>query len=115
MEAIAKIPFQLIDWSAVNKIMHPGTAGTAWWQTLQLPGLRIRVVEYTSGYLADHWCSKGHLVYCISGSFESELETGGVFIMTQGMGYIVSDDMSTHRSSTNEGVQLLIIDGDFLK
>lgn len=115
MEAPAKIPFQSIDWSVINKVMHRGAGGTAWWQTLQLAGLRIRIVEYGPGYLADHWCSKGHLLYCISGSFESELQTGEIFILREGMNYIVSDNMSTHRSSTKEGVKLLIIDGDFLK
>jgi len=34
--------------------------------------------------------------------------------LTKGMSYIVSDDMSSHRSITKKGVKLLIIDGDFL-
>ncbi len=115
MDAVEKIPFQAIDWSGMKKVIYTGASGTAYWQTLQWPGLRIRVVEYSACYLADHWCSKGHVVYCLGGSFETKLQTEEVFGLTQGMSYIVSDDMSTHRSSTREGVQLLIIDGDFLK
>lgn len=115
MESFVKIPFQVIDWPAVCKTIHPGERGTAYGQTLQLPALRLRMVTYTPGYLADHWCSKGHLVHCIAGSFVSELETGEAFIITKGMSYIVSDGMSKHRSSTSEGVELFIIDGDFLK
>ncbi|NOT93398.1 DHCW motif cupin fold protein [Ferruginibacter sp.] len=115
MEASLNIPFQTIDWSLIEKTIHPGETGTAFWQTLQLPGLRIRIVEYTAGYLADHWCTKGHIVHCLEGELLSELKTGGAFTLTKNMSYIVSDELSTHRSVTKNGVRLLIIDGDFLK
>lgn len=109
------IPFQTIDWSSVPKTTHPGEEGIAWWQTLQFPGLRIRVVEYSPGYLADHWCKKGHIVYCLHGSFVSELQGGKNVELSEGMSYVVSDDLSVHRSVSAEGVKLLIIDGDFLQ
>lgn len=111
----ANIPFQTIDWSAIEKTIHPGESGTAWWQTLQLPGLRIRIVEYSPGYLADHWCQKGHIVHCLQGAFISELANGENFELSAGMSYVVSDELSSHRSVSEEGVKLLIIDGDFLK
>jgi len=107
--------FQTIDWSSVAKTDHKGEEGIAFWQTLQLQGLRIRIVEYSKGYLADHWCKKGHIVHCLEGEFTSELQTGEKHYLTKGMTYVVSDDLSSHRSSTVEGVKLLIIDGDFLK
>ena len=107
--------FQTIDWAKIEKSFHPGETGEAFWQTLQYPGLRIRIVEYSAGYLADHWCQKGHIVHCLEGQFESELETGEVFGMTSGMTYVVSDNLSSHRSTSKDGVKLLIIDGDFLK
>jgi hypothetical protein len=109
------IPFQTIDWSAVEKTEHKGETGTAYWQTMQFDGLRVRIVEYTKGYLADHWCQKGHIVYCLEGGFVSELQNGEEFTLTKGMTYIVSDDLSSHRSVSADGVKLLIIDGDFLK
>jgi len=109
------IPFQTIDWSQVEKTEHRGETGVAWWQTLQLGDLRIRRVEYTAGYLADHWCVKGHIVHCLQGSFVSELQNGASFTLTPGMTYIVSDEQSSHRSFSEKGVQLLIIDGGFLK
>lgn len=87
----------------------------ATWQTLQLEGLRIRLVEYSQGYLADHWCKKGHIVHCLEGAFISELETGEKIEMKKGDTYVVSDELSSHRSVSAEGVKLLIIDGDFLK
>lgn len=111
----ANIPFQTIDWSAIEKTIHPGESGTAWWQTLQLPGLRIRIVEYSPGYLADHWCQKGHIVHCLQGAFISELANGESFELSAGMSYVVSDELSSHRSVAAAGVKLLIIDGDFLK
>jgi hypothetical protein len=109
------IPFQTIDWSAIEKTEHTGEDGVAYWQTLQFPGLRIRIVEYTNGYVANHWCSKGHIVHCLEGEFISELESGEKFSLSKGMTYIVSDDLSSHRSLTTHGVKLLIIDGDFLQ
>jgi hypothetical protein len=115
MEVAAKIPFQTIDWSAVRKNMHAGASGVSAWQTVQFDGLRIRIVEYSSGYMADHWCRKGHIVHCLHGTFVSELATGELFMLKTGMSYVVSDELSSHRSFTKAGVRLLIIDGDFLK
>ena len=109
------ISFQTIDWSTVPKTVHKGETGTAYWQTQQFGGLRVRIVEYTEGYLADHWCQKGHIVQCLKGTFVSELQSGELFTLTEGMTYIVSDDLSSHRSISVGGVILLIIDGDFLK
>jgi hypothetical protein len=109
------IPFTNIDWSNVPKTEHKGDTGTAFWQTLNFDGLRIRIVEYTEGYLADHWCQKGHIVHCLEGEFISEMTNGVAFILKKGMTYVVSDNLSSHRSLTQNGVKLLIIDGDFLK
>ncbi|MHB8055598.1 MAG: DHCW motif cupin fold protein [Candidatus Aminicenantales bacterium] len=110
-----KISYQTIDWSAVPKIEHKGETGTAFWQTVQFEGLRIRIVEYSKGYLADHWCRKGHIVHCLEGEFASELQSGEKFTLKKGMTYVVSDDLSSHRSKTEAGVKVMIIDGDFLK
>lgn len=109
------ILFQTIDWSSVPKTEHKGEIGTAFWQTLQFPGLRVRIVEYSNGYIADHWCQKGHIVHCLEGEFISEMQTGEQFLLSKGMTYIVSDNLSSHRSISKNGVKLMIIDGDFLK
>jgi len=109
------IPFQTIDWTNITRTEHAGDTGTAWRQTLEFTGLRVRMVEYSKGYMADHWCEKGHIVHCLEGTFVSELKNGESFSLSKGMTYIVSDDVSSHRSLTENGVKLLIIDGDFLK
>ena len=109
------IPFQTIDWTGIEKTEHKGESGTASWQTIQFDALRIRLVEYSPGYIANHWCRKGHIVFCLEGDFVSELQQGENFALTKGMMYVVSDDLSSHRSVTKNGVRLLIIDGDFLK
>ena len=107
--------FQRIDWDSIPSTEHNGQTGKSVWRTLQLEGLRIRRVDYSMGYLADHWCKKGHIVHCLEGEFVSELDNGQQFKLGQGMTYIVSDDLSSHRSYSENGVKLLIIDGDFLK
>ena len=112
---MSNIPFQTINWELIEKIEHKGETGVAFWQTIQFDGLRIRLVEYSSGYLADHWCQKGHIVHCLEGEFISELKTGEKIKLTKGETYIVSDELSSHRSISEKGVKLLIIDGDFLK
>ncbi|WP_136806536.1 DHCW motif cupin fold protein [Desulfosediminicola flagellatus] len=109
------IPFQTVDWTKIPKTEHHGETGVAYWQTLQFDGLRIRIVEYSSGYVADHWCKKGHIVHCLEGEVINEQEDGTSSILTQGMSYVVSDELSSHRSVTKDGVKLMIIDGDFLK
>lgn len=109
------IPFQVIDWNNIPKEEHKGETGTSFWQTLQYAGLRVRIVEYNAGYLADHWCKKGHIVHCLKGEVLNEQENGEKHLLKAGMTYIVSDDLSSHRSFAKEKVKLLIIDGDFLK
>jgi hypothetical protein len=110
-----QIPFQTIDWSSIEKEKHLGEHGVATWQTLQFAGLRIRLVEYSDGYLADHWCQKEHIVHCLEGEFTTELQTGEKIRLRKGETYVVSDELSSHRSFSENGVRLLIVDGDFLK
>lgn len=115
LQLMSNIPFQTTDWSSIPKVEHTGETGTSFWQTVQYEGLRIRIVAYSAGYLADHWCQKGHVVYCLEGEFTSELDNGEVMTLKAGMSYTVSDNLSSHRSRSKAGVKLLIIDGDFLK
>ena len=112
---MSNIPFQTINWSTIEKVEYKGETGKAFWQTIQLGGLRIRLVEYLNGYLADHWCQKGHVVHCLEGEFISELGSGERVKLSKGETYVVSDELSSHRSVTKNGAKLLIIDGDFLK
>ena len=112
---VAAFPYKAIDWGPIPREEHRGTAGTSFWKTVQLPGLRIRIVEYSPGYVADHWCQKGHIVHCLEGEFVNEQENGEKTVMAKGMTYVVSDGASSHRSRTAHGATLLIVDGDFLK
>lgn len=109
------IPFTAVDWTSIKKTEHKGESGIAFWQTIQFAGFRIRLVEYSKDYFADHWCQKGHIVHCLEGEFMSELGTGEKISLKKGDSYIVSDDLSSHRSLSENGVKLLIIDGDFLR
>lgn len=112
---MSNIPFHVLDWTTVEKTEHKGATGTAYWQTLLFGTIRMRLVEYSADYFADHWCQKGHVVHCLEGEFVTELETGEKTTLRKGMSYIVSDGTSSHRSTSKQGVKLLIIDGDFLQ
>lgn len=109
------IPFQITDWETVPTTVVHGTTGTATMRTQQLGDLRIRMVEYSANYLADHWCQLGHLVFVLEGELINELQDGVTTVMKAGSSYAVSDGLSSHRSRTNGPVRLLIVDGAFLK
>ena len=112
---MSAIPFQTINWKKLNALEQSGESGISFSKTLEFAGLRIRQVEYSAGYLADHWCEKGHIVHCLEGAFITEMKGGEQISLSEGQTYVVSDGMSSHRSFSKEGVKLLIIDGDFLK
>lgn len=112
---MSTIPFETIDWSRVSSTVVVGASGSATVRTVQLEGLRIRMLEYSAGYLADHWCKLGHLVFVLEGELINEHQDGRVNVLTAGMSYHVSDGLSSHRSRTNGPVKLLIVDGEFLQ
>ncbi|MGP8018565.1 MAG: DHCW motif cupin fold protein [Thermoplasmata archaeon] len=104
-------PFVVTDWSKIPAVEHPGERGSAFWRTLNVGRVRVRMVEYTAGYLADHWCSRGHILYVIEGELETELKGGERSLLRAGMSYQVSDsEDQPHRSSTSTGAKLFIVD-----
>lgn len=104
------IPFGTTDWSQVERTEHKGVTGLAYWRTREFGGIRVRLVEYTPGYLADHWCVKGHILLCLEGRLETELQDGRRFTLEPGMSYQVADNAEPHRSSTATGAKLFIVD-----
>jgi quercetin dioxygenase-like cupin family protein len=104
------IPFGTTDWSSVPSVRSEGTSGAAYWRTVQYGSIRVRMVEYTPGYVADHWCTKGHILLCLEGELHTELKDGRAFVLTPGMSYQVADDAEPHRSSTPVGAKLFIVD-----
>lgn len=104
------IPFGITDWASVPVTEHAGISGTALWRTQQFGDIRVRMVEYTAGYLADHWCHKGHILLCLRGELHTELADGRRFVMTPGVSYQVADHAEAHRSSTPTGATLFIVD-----
>ena len=107
---LADIPFQAVDWSQVERTGHPGEHGVATWRTRQFGAVRVRMVEYSPGYVADHWCTKGHVLLCLAGELHTELEDGRTFILRAGMSYQVADGAEAHRSRTESGATLFIVD-----
>jgi len=107
---ISGIPFGTIDWSQVERTEHEGECGSAQWRTRQFGEVRVRMVEYSPGYLADHWCSKGHILLCMKGELHTELRDGRTFVLRPGMSYQVADNAEAHRSRTETGATLFIVD-----
>lgn len=107
---IHQVPFCITDWSSIPPTEHPGQAGAAYWRTLEVGNVRVRMVEYTPGYLADHWCSKGHVLLVLEGELVTELQSGEAHILRPGMSYQVADNAEPHRSRTTVGARLFIVD-----
>lgn len=107
---IHNLPFGVTDWSKVEPTEHPGERGTATWRTRNFGDIRVRMIDYSPGYMADHWCSKGHILLCLAGELQTELEDGRRFILHAGSSYQVADDAERHRSSTEMGAKLFVVD-----
>lgn len=107
---LTDIPFGTTNWSQVEPTEHPGETGKAFWRTRTFGTVRVRMVEYTPGYLADHWCTKGHVLLMLEGELVTELQDGRTFTLTPGVSYQVADGAEPHRSRTATGVRLFIVD-----
>ena len=107
---IAGFPFAVTEWSQVEATEQKGESGAAYWRTQTFGNIRVRMVEYTPGYLADHWCVKGHILLCVEGELETELRDGRKFTLKPGMSYQLADDAEPHRSFTKGGAKLFIVD-----
>jgi quercetin dioxygenase-like cupin family protein len=103
-------PLSITDWAKVAPSEHAGETGIAYWRTHNFGEIRVRMVEYSPGYSADHWCSKGHVLLCLEGELETTLSDGKIFTLTPGKSYQVADGKSSHRSSTKTGAKLFIVD-----
>ncbi|MES2944229.1 MAG: DHCW motif cupin fold protein [Pseudomonadota bacterium] len=107
---LANIPFGTTDWSAIPRTEHSALAGQAFWRTQQFGDLRVRMVEYSAGYVSDHWCSKGHILLCLEGELHTELDNGQTHVLRPGMTYQVADGAEAHRSTAPTGARLFIVD-----
>ncbi len=107
---LPSFPFEAIDWQKIEPVVYKGISGEALWRTVQWGVIRIRLVEYTAGYMADHWCSKGHIIFCVEGKLETELDDGRKFALQKGMMHTVGDDAGAHRSGSVNGCTLFIVD-----
>lgn len=107
---IEGVPFAVPDWSQIEPVEHAGETGKAIWRTIEVGNIRVRKVEYSPGYVADHWCSRGHVLMVLEGELVTELRDGRRFTLTAGMTYQVADGAEPHRSSTAGGAALFIVD-----
>jgi quercetin dioxygenase-like cupin family protein len=107
---ITEIPFGTTDWSGVAPVEYKGETGKAYWRTQHFGAIRVRMLEYTPGYQADHWCVKGHILLCLEGELHTELEDGRTFVLKPGMSYQVADNAEAHRSFTAVGAKLFVVD-----
>jgi hypothetical protein len=104
------IPFGITDWASIPAVEHSAEQGQAFWKTQKFGDLRVRMVEYTPGYVSDHWCVKGHILLCLEGELHTELADGRTFTLSPGMSYQVADNAEPHRSTSPNGARLFVVD-----
>lgn len=107
---IENVNFSVTDWSKVESKEYPGEKGKAFWKTIEAGNIRVRIVEYSPGYIADHWCSRGHVIYVLEGELITELKDGSIHSLKPGMSYQVADEIAPHRSKTETGVKMFVVD-----
>ena len=107
---IREVPVCTVAWDTIKPTRHAGITGEAYWRTFEMGNIRVRMVEYTPGYLADHWCKRGHVLLVLEGELETELDDGRKFTLMPGMSYQVAEDSNPHRSYTEKGAKLFIVD-----
>ena len=110
MEIDSTLKFGITDWSEIAEERHEGTTGYAIWKVQHFGDVRVRMVAYSQNYLADHWCDKGHIIFCIDGAMTTELKDGRQFELKTGMSYQVGDNSDSHRTFSKNGVKLFIVD-----
>jgi quercetin dioxygenase-like cupin family protein len=107
---ISPFPFQTIDWATIKEELYEGETGYALWQVIHVGDMRVRRMVYSPGYKADHWCKKGHVIHCLQGSMVTELEDGRHVPLAAGMTYIVGDESDAHRTYSEGGCILFVVD-----
>jgi quercetin dioxygenase-like cupin family protein len=107
---LSGIPFGTTAWAQIERTEHKGETGIAYWRTQTFNEIRVRMVEYSPDYVADHWCTKGHVLLCIEGELHTELADGRTFTLRPGMSYQVADNAEPHRSRSAAGAKLFIVD-----
>jgi quercetin dioxygenase-like cupin family protein len=107
---LSSFPFSITDFDTIEPEIHNGVTGFAEWRIIAKDDVRIRLVKYSENYLADHWCSKGHIIYCIEGEMETELKDGRKFLLQKGQLYTVGDNSDAHRSYSDKGCTIFIVD-----
>ena len=107
---MTEIAFGTTDWELIAPVEHAGQRGKAFWRTRQFGDIRVRMVEYTPDYFANHWCVKGHILLCLAGELHTELRDGRTFVLKPGMSYQVADNAEAHRSFTAVGAKLFVVD-----
>jgi hypothetical protein len=103
--------FSQVDWSSVDPSFHPGETGMATWRTTEFADLRLRMIDYSVDYLADHWCDRGHVLLVLEGELVAELRNGETFLLRAGSSFQVSDHGDdAHRVSSRIGAKVFIMD-----
>src|SRR3954471_11281870 len=73
--------------------------------------VRVHLIKYGAGDMTDHWYDLGQVTHVLNGGSDSVLRDRRTLKLRPGMSYHISDDGdAAHRSSTQMGAKLFILD-----
>jgi hypothetical protein len=105
------LPLGAIDWTEIAPALMKGETGTVTQRVREFGPNRLRLVEYGAGYLADHWCHKGHVIHVLKGDLDIEYEDGTKTALSAGLTWHVGDDTGApHRVRCARGSIVFIVD-----
>jgi hypothetical protein len=108
---LINVPFAVTDWSKITPIEHKGETGTSFWRVVESGNVRTRVVDFSAGFVSDHYCSRGHVVFVLEGDHIIKLKDGTQHILTAGMSFQTADDeINPHLAMSNKGGRVFIVD-----
>jgi len=108
---IEHVPYNSINWSNINPVEHKGESGTSFWQTVETGNIRVRIVEYSKGFVADHFCERGHVGLVLEGELQIKLKDRKTFQLKLGMSFLLADDKTNpHTVISDNGAKIFIID-----
>lgn len=99
-----------IDWSSQPAREIHGTHGRALERTTSLGSIRVRLVEFSPGYEADHWCTRGHIAFVVEGTCTLRIDDGRAVTLSRGQSFTVGDEIDAHMLVTEHGAIVFLVD-----
>ena len=99
------------DWSSLVSESVEGLSGNSRSKSIKYGNIRMRTMEYSPGFEADHWCPRGHIIFVLEGEITIKLKDETEQKISKGMSFICGDnETNPHMVYSKKGAFVIIID-----